>query len=106
MDIRAPHCDQRILHAPEDNCSVCNVHPEWQQLRVLWGINFTGHNDSTKLPCPAEVERPLDSINRWYRNLPVTPEVQAAWDEYRQEMEKITKEFADKRRRNYWGIDD
>jgi hypothetical protein len=106
MDIRAPHCDQRILHAPEENCSVCNKHPEWQQLRELWGINFTGQHDPTKLPCPAEVERPLKSINRWYRNAPVTPEVEKAWEDYYTGMETVIKELTRKRRNRYWGIDD
>lgn len=40
---RFPHCDQRILHAPEDRCEFCNMHPEWQALRKAWGIAFTGH---------------------------------------------------------------
>jgi hypothetical protein len=36
-----PHCDGRILHAP-GVCTYCDMHPEWQELRLAWGINFTG----------------------------------------------------------------
>lgn len=38
-----PHCDQRVLHGPGDGCEFCNAKPEWQQLRVAWGIAFSGH---------------------------------------------------------------
>jgi hypothetical protein len=98
--LRPVHCDQRVLHAPEDNCQVCNGHPEWQQLREMWGINFTGHRDPDKLPCPAEVERPLRSINLWYGNVPLTPELEA----FRVQREKDIEELTDKYRRQYWGV--
>jgi hypothetical protein len=45
-----PHCDQRILHAPEDGCKWCNHHPEWQALRKAWGIAFTGHQPRAGMP--------------------------------------------------------
>lgn len=45
-----PHCDSRILHAPEDDCEYCNRHPEWQRLREAWGIAFTGHAPRGALP--------------------------------------------------------
>lgn len=79
-----PHCDQRILHAPSDNCEYCNAHPEWQELREAWGIAFTGHSyeviqetdwngeptEKVLFPCPAELARPLDVINQWGGNRP------------------------------------
>lgn len=48
-----PHCDPRILHAPGD-CEYCDKHPEWQALRLAWGIAFTGFEpEGTELPDPA-----------------------------------------------------
>jgi hypothetical protein len=69
-----PHCDSRILHKPGE-CAYCDKHPDWQELRRAWGINFTGgrtkkDGDSIWLPCPAEVNRPLDTINKWGGNVP------------------------------------
>lgn len=37
-----PHCDARVLHAPGE-CGYCDACPVWQQLRIAWGIAFTGH---------------------------------------------------------------
>ena len=82
-----PHCDPRILHAPEDNCEFCNMHGEWQELRKAWGIAFTGHSFDEKgnpyldeqggviLPCPAQYNRGLTSVNGWHGNVAFTPEV-------------------------------
>jgi hypothetical protein len=82
---QTPHCDGKVLHAPEDNCDYCNAHPEWQELRQMWGIAFTGHSEDTVkafdfqtqkeydkklIPCPSEWDRPLDVINKWPRNTP------------------------------------
>lgn len=38
----------------------------------MWGIAFTGHppTDEQPLPCPSEVRRDLDMINRWPGNQP------------------------------------
>jgi hypothetical protein len=105
MSIRPPHCDQRVLHAPEDNCQVCNGHPEWQELRELWGINFTGHNDPDKLPCPAQTERSIKDINQWRGNVPLTPDVLKALDEFKTSMTEVVEELTEKRRRQYWGIE-
>jgi hypothetical protein len=65
----APHCDQRVLHAPGE-CAYCDHYDDWQALRELWGINFTGHQDDGKVPCPSEVARPLEKIYRWPGNQP------------------------------------
>lgn len=52
-----PHCDPRILHAYGE-CQYCDMHPEWQELRLTWGIAFTGYEPEGKeLPCPADHAR-------------------------------------------------
>ena len=63
-----PHCDQRILHQPGE-CEFCDHHAEWQELRLGWGIAFTGHAPraaqknfhTNELPCPADYNRPPGS---------------------------------------------
>lgn len=63
-----PHCDQRVLHAPGE-CRYCDMHPEWQALRMAWGISFTGYEpDGKELPCPATHARG-DGVNRWHGNV-------------------------------------
>jgi hypothetical protein len=64
-----PHCDPRVLHAP-GACEFCDMHPDWQELRRMWNINFTGHYDPEKMQCPAEAERPFDVIEMWSGNRP------------------------------------
>jgi hypothetical protein len=72
----APHCDARILHKPGE-CWACDLYPDWQALRMKWGIAFTGHEPKIhrlivdwqkepvsvrrELPCPADYNRPPDS---------------------------------------------
>ena len=99
-----PHCDQRVLHAPEDNCEYCNKHPEWQALRVAWGIAFTGHSydkdgklhvdeyNHVTLPCPAEAARGMKSLNSWHGNIAMTPEASKAMDEYFENLRKDISE--------------
>jgi hypothetical protein len=72
-----------VLHAPGE-CEYCDAHPEWQELREAWGIAYTGHSyeimhekdwegkdrERILVPCPAELERPLEVINEWSRNKP------------------------------------
>jgi hypothetical protein len=81
----APHCDQRVLHRP-GVCWACDLYPDWQKLRELWGIAFTGHEPKTEtlgegsysftrkeLPCPADFNRPPGSSSdhrRWPNNRP------------------------------------
>lgn len=48
----APHCDSAVLHAPGE-CRFCDQYPDWQELRQLWRINFTGHMQDRKTPCPS-----------------------------------------------------
>lgn len=83
MDVikQFPHCDSRVLHKPGE-CEFCDKHPDWQELREAWGIAFTGHSNedtvspygSKMLPCPAEFNRGMESINSWHGNVPETPE--------------------------------
>ncbi len=88
-----PHCDQRVLHAPEDICEYCNERPEWQALRLAWGIAFTGHSydkdgklfedeyGNITQPCPAEAARGMESINSWHGNVAMTPEATRSFAE-------------------------
>ena len=63
-----PHCDQRILHAPGE-CQFCDLHSSWQELRVYWGIAFTGYEpEGTELPCPADYARGSNH-KKWFGNL-------------------------------------
>lgn len=65
-----PHCDQRILHAPGE-CDHCDKHPDWQALRQLWGIAFTGYQPEGKeLPDPATAARGIECVNTWTGNQP------------------------------------
>lgn len=64
-----PHCDPRILHSPQDGCTYCNAHPEWQALRRAWGIAFTGWMpEGGELPCPADHARG-DTHKLWPGNV-------------------------------------
>lgn len=97
-----PHCDQRILHT-KGECRYCDGYPEWQKLREVWGIAFTGHppgivstygadsglvvrtftttvdprRDRGRLPCPADFNRPADTGSdhrRWAGNVATSQE--------------------------------
>jgi hypothetical protein len=62
-----PHCDASVLHAP-GICEYCDGHPDWQELRETWGIAFTGKPEAGKLPDPASLKRPEETINMWHGN--------------------------------------
>lgn len=66
---RYPHCDSLVLH-PHGSCEYCDIDEfaplhEWRRAH---GINYTGENDPSKKPCPAEARRPAETINRWPGN--------------------------------------
>ncbi len=63
------HCDARVIHK-RGICEFCDEHPDWQQLRQVWNINFTGEYDPNKTLCPSEKFRDLENINKWYGNRP------------------------------------
>jgi hypothetical protein len=67
--ICGPHCDPRVLHAPQE-CDACDAQPMAQHIRRVWGINYTGHTDPDRLPCPAECHRPIAIIHAWGGNRP------------------------------------
>lgn len=53
--MRFPHCDERILHAPGE-CEYCDRHENWQMLRQVWKIAFTGHSpEHGETACPADL---------------------------------------------------
>lgn len=69
-----PHCDARILHAP-GKCKYCDMHTDWQELRVVWGIAFTGEPTSDKQPIsdPADLAvmfRQRGDYDIWDNNRP------------------------------------
>lgn len=69
---QSPHCDQRILHAPGE-CEYCDKHPDWQALRLAWGIAFTNYKPEGKeLPCPAMHARGK-TVNAWGGNVAKKP---------------------------------
>ena len=64
-----PHCDPRVLHAP-NSCVYCDEVPEWQQFRIDNKINFTGENDKRKTLCPADIARGFKGAHKWGGNTP------------------------------------
>lgn len=91
MDIDLIHCDGRILHAPT-KCIYCDKYPERQALREMWGINFTGEYDTDKIVCPSEQRRPLEVINRWHGNVPMTEEnAKIAREEQKKFMQELNE---------------
>lgn len=65
-----PHCDPKVLHAPGE-CQHCDKHPEWQALRQIWAIAFTGYDaQQGELPCPAENARGRANCQAWGGNKP------------------------------------
>jgi len=61
------HCDQSILHAPGE-CQYCDHYPEAQAFREFWRINFTGHHDDNKAPCPSTYFRSDATRDLWPGN--------------------------------------
>ena len=68
--LRPPHCDQAVLHAPGE-CRYCDELPEWQDLRRLWGIAYTGHAPQIanhEIACPSDIRRPGNIAAEWPGN--------------------------------------
>lgn len=70
----SPHCDVRILHAPK-TCLTCDHFPEWQDLRMKWGIAFTGQEPTDDQPIadPADLAVMMGkrgALNKWSGNRP------------------------------------
>lgn len=52
-----------------ESCEFCDRHPEWQAYRVGARINFTGHHDPDKAPCPSSHHRDDEGM-AWPGNHP------------------------------------
>lgn len=86
---RAPHCDPRVLHLPEE-CTYCADARELQAEREQLEISNTGHSNR-KWPCPGDRERGLKSLNRWHGNRAQTKEeVEAASRAWREAVAKLS----------------
>lgn len=65
-----PHCDVAVLHAPGE-CEYCDKHPDWQAVREMWGIAFTGHQPTEyQVPCPSDQRRGTGNAHEWGGNRP------------------------------------
>lgn len=66
-----PHCDASVLHAPGE-CRYCDTRPDWQALRSLWGIAYTGHIPTAQqIACPSDFRRGFNQAARdWPGNRP------------------------------------
>ncbi len=64
-----PHCDSNIVHFPGE-CDYCDMYPQLQAKRLMDRINFTGHNDPSLSPCPADKTRGHETYNKWPGNRP------------------------------------
>lgn len=79
--VTAPHCDPSVLHAP-GYCAHCDTQPNWQALRGLWGIAFTGQIPaSNQVPCPSDQRRGTGGAHTWGGNRPtnVDPPHKQSW---------------------------
>lgn len=66
---RPPHCDPRILHAP-DECDYCASAVNLQEERRRLDVCNSGRTDR-KWPCPVEKARSLVGAHKWQGNAPV-----------------------------------
>lgn len=65
---RFPHCEARILHAPED-CEYCADAKALQAERAALDVSNTGRTNR-KWPCPADRARSQVHQNAWPGNRP------------------------------------
>lgn len=62
------HCDASVVHAP-GRCSSCDEAAfGLQYLRSMQRVNFTGEHDIEKAPCPSEIFRSVENVQRWGGN--------------------------------------
>ena len=64
---RPPHCDARLLHAPEDDCDFCDGATELQVERERLNISNSGRQNR-KWPCPADQARSKAQYHAWPGN--------------------------------------
>jgi hypothetical protein len=92
--MRFPHCDERVLHAPGE-CQYCDHHPDWQQLRHVWNIAYSGHSpESGETACPVDLAvmwEERGDYNKWYGNRPEPYEglVWGGWMTWKQTTHSI-----------------
>lgn len=69
-----PHCDASVLHGP-GKCRYCDARSDWQELRQLWGIAFTGETPTDhQIACPSDFRRGLGGAGRqWPGNRAEVP---------------------------------
>jgi hypothetical protein len=46
------------------------MNPDWQEYRETARINFSGHNDPYKAPCPSVWFRTPEMRDLWHGNVP------------------------------------
>lgn len=82
-DTTIPHCDSRILHAPEE-CEYCD-RPDWTRERLKTKLTFTGRSPvDGESPCEADATRGPGTSGdhrRWGGNKPTGSEGDATWPE-------------------------
>lgn len=78
-----PHCDSSVLHAPGE-CEFCDEYPDFQHYRVVARINFSGHYDRNKAPCPSTFFRPEATIDKWGGNVATNPDDTELWEKFRE----------------------
>ncbi len=59
VKLAPPHPeDASIVHAPGE-CKTCDDFPDWQTLRSLWNITYTGRTPKPgQVRCPSTLNRP------------------------------------------------
>lgn len=76
LDLNAtppPHCDAAVLHAP-GKCRYCDTRSDWQDLRKLWGIAFTGQQPTDhQISCPSDFRRGFDGAGKQWPGNRVEP---------------------------------
>lgn len=85
-----PHCDSNILHAPKE-CNYCDEYADRQEQRIAAGINFTGHKDPNKAPCPSEALRPTYVAHRWVGNQPTNVPFNTEAESFSERLEEMKK---------------
>lgn len=88
---RAPHCDPRVLHKPEE-CKFCGDAVILQEEREKLGVSNTGHANRA-WPCPADKARGSKSLNAWHGNRAAT---EAQLEDESKEWKKLSKDLIEK----------
>lgn len=88
-----PHCDARVLHE-RGECDYCDAHSDWQELRVTWGIAFTGQiPQGDQIACPSEKTRKIEAIERWGGNRPHRRLRGRMIEEAQEDLQRLANDF-------------